>query len=103
MHKTESNLYTSEEGNELTEILYTADCRGRVWAWVSKMNHRHKAMEAQFKAMEAKLNRIYKAGDILCTDAAQMTVAVPHKQTERAASLERSINAFREACMRLGE
>jgi len=34
MKKIESNLYTSEEGNELTEILYTADCRGLVWTWV---------------------------------------------------------------------
>ena len=32
-------------------------------------------------------------------DAAQMTVAVPHMQTEQAARLEKSIAAFRKVCM----
>ena len=71
MKKTEPKLYTSEEGNELTEILYTADCRGQVWGWVRKMNQRYKEVALALDEAQKRLSRIDSLLDRRITDYAE--------------------------------
>lgn len=53
---------------------------------------------AERDRLKARLETIYRAGDVLCGEALQMTVTVPHRVTQQADILEAAVHSFRAAC-----